>query len=104
MMQVDEAAPKCASSRDPEVSPAIVTFVMLSNPLPTFEYVGRFDIYNGFTWFDRPSANRTQRGYHLQAGVNLKSWFSAGFAFSVLQANVTLRPALQTQIAGQLTP
>jgi len=87
-----------------------LTFASLINPLNTFaqqEYVGRFDIYNGFTWFDSPSANLTERGYHLQAGVNLRTWLSAGFDFSVVQGNVTLVPSLlnatlQTQIAEQL--
>src|SRR3954467_11185941 len=87
-----------------------LTFASLINPLNTFaqqEYVGRLDIYNGFTWFDSPSANLTERGYHLQAGVNLRTWLSAGFDFSVVQGNVTLVPALldatlQNQIARQL--
>jgi hypothetical protein len=87
-----------------------IAAVLLGSPLCTFAeqaYVGRFDIYNGFTWFDSPSANLTERGYHLQAGVNLRTWLSAGFDFSVVQGNVTLVPSLldatlQTRIAGQL--
>ena len=34
------------------------------------DYVGRFDLYNGLTWFDRLSAKLQERGYHLRAGVN----------------------------------
>src|SRR5881227_3662279 len=88
----------------------LLALPLLLSPISGFaqqEYVGRFDIYNGFTWFDSPSANLTERGYHLQAGVNLRTWLSAGFDFSVVQGNVTLvpellYPTLQTQIAGQL--
>src|ERR1700760_2741665 len=88
----------------------LLALPLLLSPPRTFaqqEYVGRFDVYNGFTWFDSPSANLTERGYHLQAGVNLKTWLSVGFDFSVVQGNVTLVPALldatlQNQIAGQL--
>lgn len=71
------------------------------------DYVGLFDVYNGFAWFDSPSANLTERGYHLQAGVNVKTWLSVGFDFSAVQGNVTLVPSLlktslQTQIGEQL--
>lgn len=71
------------------------------------EYVGRFDVYNGFAWLDSPSANLAERGYHLQAGANLKTWLSAGFDFSTVQGNVTLVPqllnaTLQSQIGGQV--
>jgi hypothetical protein len=71
------------------------------------DYVGRFDLYNGFTWFDSPSANLEERGYHLQAGINAKSWLALGFDYSVATGNLTitpdlLKPSLQTQIAAQL--
>lgn len=88
----------------------LVTLSLVLNPahiLAEQDYVGRFDVYNGFTWFDSPSANLTERGYHLQAGVNVRTWLSAGFDFSVVQGNVTLipqllNPTLQSQIGGQL--
>jgi hypothetical protein len=42
-------------------------------------YVGRFDLFNGFTWFDSPSAKLQERGYHLQAGINPRTWLALGF-------------------------
>ena len=71
------------------------------------DYVGRFDLYSGFTWFDSPSAKLQERGYHLQAGVNVRTWLALGFDYSVVQGTLTLtpdllKPALQNQIAGQL--
>jgi hypothetical protein len=85
-------------------------FFALLLPLRVFgqqDYVGRFDLYNGFTWFDSPSANLEQRGYHLQAGLNAKTWLALGFDYSVATGNLTvtpnlLKPSLQTQIAAQL--
>ncbi len=70
-------------------------------------YVGRFDLFNGFTYFDSPSANLEERGYHLQAGVNVRTWLAMGFDYSVVTGNLTLtpnllKPALASQIAGQL--
>jgi hypothetical protein len=85
-------------------------FSFLLSPLRAFaqqDYVGRFDLFNGFTWFDSPSANLEERGYHLQAGVNVRSWLAVGFDYSVVQGNLTLttnllKPALQNQINGQI--
>ncbi len=71
------------------------------------DYVGRFDLYNGFAWFDSPSANLEERGYHLQAGINAKTWLALGFDYSVVTGNLTitpnlLKPSLQTQLAAQV--
>src|SRR5579875_2559770 len=70
-------------------------------------YVGRFDIYNGFTWFDSPSVHLEERGYHLQAGLNLRTWLAMGFDYSVVSGNLVLRPndlkhSLQTEIGAEL--
>lgn len=89
---------------------SLVPLLLLLASLPALaqqEYVGRFDVYNGFAWLDSPSANLAQRGYHLQAGVNVKTWLAVGFDFSTVQGNVTLVPellnsALQTQIGGRV--
>ena len=88
----------------------LASVLALASPKNVFaqqDYVGRFDLYNGFTWFDSPSANLEERGYHLQAGVNPRTWLALGFDYSVVQGNLTLtpnllKPALQSQIAGQL--
>ncbi len=71
------------------------------------DYVGLFDLYNGFTWFDSPSAKLQERGYHLQAGVNMRSWLAVGFDYSVVQGNLTLttdllKAPLRAQIDGQV--
>ncbi len=71
------------------------------------DYVGFFDLYNGFTWFDSPSAKLQERGYHLQAGINPSMWLAIGFDYAVVQGNLTLttnllKPALQNQITGEL--
>ena len=88
----------------------LFVLLVLLLPLQAFgqqDYVGRFDLYNGFTWFDSPSAHLQERGYHLQAGINARTWLALGFDYSVVTGNLTLtpsllKPALQTQIAAQL--
>ncbi len=73
------------------------------------DYVGRFDIYNGFTYFDSPDIHLSQRGYHLQLGYNLKTWLALGFDYSVatgtlnLTSNV-LKPSLDASIQASLEP
>lgn len=71
------------------------------------DYVGRYDLYNGFTWFDSPSAKLQERGYHLQAGINANTWLALGFDFSTVDGTLDLTPSLlktslQTQIATQI--
>jgi hypothetical protein len=83
---------------------------LLTTPVCGFaqqDYVGLFDLYNGFTWFDSPSAKLQERGYHLQAGVNLRPWLAFGFDYSTVNGNLTLKqdllkPALQNQIGTQV--
>ena len=91
-------------------SVSLIPLLLLLRPGCSFaqqDYVGLLDVYNGFSWFDSPSANLAERGYHLQAGVNARTWLSVGFDFSVVQGSVTLvppllKPTLQAQIGGQL--
>lgn len=88
----------------------LACLLLLLVPAPVFaqqDYVGLFDLYNGFTWFDSPSAHLEERGYHLQAGVNAKTWLAFGFDYSVVHGNLTLvpsllKPSLQAQIGDQL--
>lgn len=81
-------------------------------PAPAFcgqDYVGQFDVYNGFAYFNSPDINLSQRGYHLQLGYNAKTWLALGFDYSVvvgtlpLTANL-LKPSLQSAIQAQLMP
>lgn len=69
--------------------------------------VERYDVYAGFAGFETPELNLAQRGFHLQAGENLKSWLSAGFDYSVatghnsLTANL-LTASLQQQLGAEI--
>ncbi len=72
-------------------------------------YVGRYDIYNGFAYFDSPDIHLTERGYHLQLGYNPRTWLATGFDYSVVTGTLTLtpsllKPSLASAIASQLAP
>jgi hypothetical protein len=71
------------------------------------DYVGRYDIYNGFATLDAPAVNLITRGYHFQAGWNQKTWLAEGFDYSVTTGHTSLTPnllptALQQQLAQQI--
>jgi hypothetical protein len=67
------------------------------------DYVGLFDVYSGFTYLDSPSVNLAQRGYHLQVGVNPKTWYALGFDYSISTGHSALGPSeLTTALQQQL--
>lgn len=71
------------------------------------DYVGRYDIYNGFASLVAPNVDLTTRGYHVQAGRNQKTWLALGFDYSVTTGHTSLTPnllpsALQQQLAQQI--
>lgn len=71
------------------------------------QYVGRYDVYGGFLYFDSPHINLAERGFHLQTGVRMKTWYSLGFDYSTDTGHTTLGPhllttALQQQLGSQL--
>lgn len=74
----------------------------------TPQYVGRFDLYTGFSDLNTPGLNNiNQVGFHLQAGYNATRWLSYGFDFSTQNGSTTLTPgiataALRQQLAAEL--
>ncbi len=70
-------------------------------------YVGLFDIYGGFTYLDSPNLDLDQRGFHLQVGINPRSWLALGFDYSRATGHTDitegqLTSALQTQLGEQI--
>ena len=65
------------------------------------QYVGRYDVYGGFMYFDSPHINLAERGFHLQTGVRMKTWYSLGFDYSTDTGHITLVPSLLTTALQQ---
>lgn len=70
-------------------------------------YVGLFDLYGGFTYLASPDINLDQRGFHIQAGVNAKTWLAFGFDYSRSTGNTDITPnlltaSLQTTLGDQI--
>ena len=74
------------------------------------EYVGRYDLYTGFSDLNTPGLNNiNQIGFHLQAGINANRCSSFGFDYSTQNGATHLTPgiatpALRQQLAAELTP
>jgi len=73
------------------------------------EYVGRFDVFTGFTDLSTSKLNLGQPGFHTQIGTNPTNWYSMGFDFSDGSGDTSLIPtmakaSLQKEITTQLAP
>lgn len=67
------------------------------------QYVGRFEVYEGFMYLDSPHMSLAEPGYHIQAGVRAKKWVSLGFDYSRGTGNSALTSnLLSTSLQQQL--
>jgi hypothetical protein len=88
----------------------LIVVAILAMALPVFaqqSYVSRYDVFTGYTFLDSPKVSLAEHGFHLQAGVRPKTWYSLGFDYSVATGDLTLTPdllptALQQSLAAQL--
>jgi hypothetical protein len=72
-------------------------------------YIGRWDVYTGFSDLNTPGLNNiNQIGFHLQAGFNANRWSSYGFDYSTQNGSTVLTPGIATpalrQVLGATLP
>jgi hypothetical protein len=60
------------------------------------EYVPRFNAYAGYAFLDSPGIGLFENGFHFQAGVNPRTWYTLGFDYSIATGDLTLTPNLLT--------
>jgi hypothetical protein len=85
-----------------------LAFLLLA--VPVFgqqDYVGRYNVFAGFTYLDSPQVHLPERGFHIQAGLNLKTWLAMGFDYSRSTGELTLTPnllpdALRSQLEQEI--
>jgi hypothetical protein len=71
--------------------------------LPAQTYVGRYDVFGGFTYLHSSNVNLDQRGFHFQAGFHPRRWLALGFDFSTTEGHTSLEPSeLKTSLQQQL--
>ncbi len=83
----------------------LVVLVAFNHARAQQTIISRYDVYTGFTSINSPQLGLSQPGFHTQAGVNMRPWYSLGFDYSVASGSENLKPdllpaALQAQIAG----
>src|SRR5487761_1136354 len=78
----------------------------------------KYDLYTGFSDLDSPALGLNQKGFHTQAGMNVRRWLVSGLDYSVSSGSTVLKPGLlptplqqqlggiveQFVIAGQIPP
>jgi hypothetical protein len=85
----------------------VLSLLLASSSFAQQSYVGRWDVYGGFTSIMQPSINLTEPGFNLQVGMRPKTWVTFGFDYSVGTGQNVLEtgmliPSLQTQLGAQL--
>jgi len=74
----------------------LTVFVLLAS-LSGFaqqDYVGRWEAYTGYSFFDTPSLNLFQNGFNGEFGANIRPWLALGFDFSVFQGSNSITPGM----------
>jgi hypothetical protein len=85
-----------------------IALILLTSPaFAQQDYVTRYDLFTGYTYFNSPKVGLAEHGFHTQMGFRPKTWYSLGFDYSVATGSLTLTPdllptALQQSLAGQL--
>lgn len=69
-------------------------------------YVGRYDMYAGFSYLDTPELNLMERGFITQEGININKWLAFGIDYSVMDGHSTIFPSeiKQSVLTGKLLP
>jgi hypothetical protein len=85
----------------------ILISILGAGALDAQDYVGRYDVYGGFTYLDSSNIDLSQRGFHLQTGFRPRRWLSLGFDYSISTGHTdlsasSLTPQLQQQLGAQL--
>jgi opacity protein-like surface antigen len=57
------------------------------------DYVGRYDVFTGFSYLDSPKLNLQQRGFNTQLGFNARRWLAFGFDYSIQEGRAGLVPS-----------
>jgi hypothetical protein len=89
------------------IAAVVLVLIFVSAAYAQQEYVGRFDVFGGFSYFTSAKLNLVERGFNGQAGVNVFRWLAVGFDFSVFNGHTSLlatelNPSVQAQLAPLL--
>jgi hypothetical protein len=57
------------------------------------DYVGRFDVFTGFSYLDSPKLDLEQHGFNTQIGYNARRWLALGLDYSIQFGHASLVPS-----------
>ena len=85
----------------------ILALIPISQAVAEQSYVGRWDLYGGYTRVMQPSIDLGASGFNLQAGMRARTWLTLGFDYSVATGTNVLDPGMlipsvQKQLNTQL--
>ena len=85
----------------------IASLLVASQVSAQQDYVGKYDAYVGYAYFNSPKIDLVENGFHIQVGMNPKTWMAMGFDFSRASGDLTLAPdmlltSLQQKLGAQL--
>ena len=96
-------------SRAARISGVLLLSLILfsSSALAQQSYVGRWDVFGGFTNIWQPSINLSEPGFNFQAAMRPNAWITLGFDYSIASGRNTLDsgmliPSLANQLGTQL--
>lgn len=80
----------------------VLCLLLASQVFAQQSYVGRWDVYGGYTRIMQPSINLAENGFNLQTGMRLTTWLTAGFDYSVATGRNILEPDMLVPSVQQL--
>lgn len=94
---IHKPAIPCIRSRTGSACLMLALFLLLPvSHAAAQQYVGRFEVYEGFMYMNTPQMSLVEPGYHIQGGVRLRRWCSFGFDYSRAAGDTALTANLLT--------
>ncbi len=88
----------------------VSVLILLALSSPAFgqqDYVGKYDVFGGYTYLNSPKISLSEPGFHIQVGMRTRVWLSMGFDYSRATGDGLITPdllptELQQTLAAQL--
>ncbi len=88
---------ECAIRRGTRIVCRMLLLIVSLAAAPVFgqqEYVGRWDVFAGYSFLNSPKVDLFDQGVHLQFGMRRTTWYSLGLDYSYTKGDLTLTPDL----------
>jgi hypothetical protein len=99
--------PRASGMRIAVLLAFFLTILLASSAFGQQKYVGKYDVFAGYAYFDSPKLSLQENGFHIQAGIKPRTWYAMGIDYSNASGTATLTPsllptALQQSLGAQL--